>query len=337
MAVVCVVAIGIAGGYLLLAEPAGTLAPAPAPVTGTADQQVEPLRDGDLLFRATEADGYGHLATGQPGDEPQQLPLACERVHHAGGRGICLAADRGVVTRYRAITFDERLRTEHELPLSGIPSRARLSPDGRFAATTVFVTGHSYAQGGFSTETTIFDARTGERVVELEELSVTREGRPIRSADFNFWGVTFTPDGAGFYATLSTRGQTYLVQGDIDARSGVVLPGSNVECPSLSPDGSRLVYKKRVDGDGPVTWRLHLRDLATDAEVPLAEARNIDDQVVWLDDDTIAYGLPQETATPTAGMDVWTLDIEAAAPELLVAGASSPAVVSPAPPASSDA
>ena len=38
----------------------------------------------------------------------------------------------------------------------------------------------------------------------------------------------------------------------------------NVECPSLSPDNTRIVFKKRMtDGPGGVTWRLHVLDLAT--------------------------------------------------------------------------
>ena len=41
---------------------------------------------------------------------------------------------------------------------TGMPSRARVSPDGRYGAVTLFVTGHAYAdRGTFSTQTTLID------------------------------------------------------------------------------------------------------------------------------------------------------------------------------------
>ena len=55
----------------------------------------------------------------------------------------------------------------------------------------------------------------------------------------------------------------------------------DVECPSLSPDETRVAFKRR-QGDN---WRLHVLDLDTGREYPLAETRSVDDQVEWLDDD----------------------------------------------------
>jgi hypothetical protein len=46
------------------------------------------------------------------------------------------------------------------------------------------------------------------------------------------------------------------------------------------------------------TWRLHVLDLASGRETALAETRSVDDQVEWLDDERIMYGL--------AG-DVWVV------------------------------
>ncbi|HVK20895.1 MAG TPA: hypothetical protein VM677_05995, partial [Actinokineospora sp.] len=94
----------------------------------------------------------------------------------------------------------------------------------------------------------------------------------------------------------------------------------NVECPSLSPDGKRVAFKKRVPGDGARPWRQHVLDLTTMVETPLAETRGIDDQVVWLDNDTIAYGLP--------GEGIWAVQANGeGAPRQLVPHASSPSVV----------
>jgi dipeptidyl aminopeptidase/acylaminoacyl peptidase len=115
-------------------------------------------------------------------------------------------------------------------------------------------------------------------------------GKPYKAADLNFWGVTFTADDRRFYATMSTAGHRYLVEGDIASRSVRTLR-ENVECPSLSPDGRRLAFKSAVDGDPGHGWRLSVLDLATLRETGLAEHRSVDDQAAWIDSGTVAYGI----------------------------------------------
>lgn len=87
--------------------------------------------------------------------------LRCDRVHVAADAGICLVADRGLFTTYRAHTFGLDLKPRHTIALAGAPSRVCLSPDGRRAAMTAFVSGDSYNATGFSTGTTIVDMNTG--------------------------------------------------------------------------------------------------------------------------------------------------------------------------------
>ena len=131
----------------------------------------------------------------------------------------------------------------------------------------MFVTGHAYAEAGmFSTQTTLIDLRTGQKIVNLEDFTVSRNGRVVTAVDVNFWGVTFAPDGDHFYATLATGGKTYLVRGSIHDRTMRTLH-ENVECPSLSPDGTRIAYKKRVgSGHQPVaSHRARPQDHARDA------------------------------------------------------------------------
>ena len=213
--------------------------------------------------------------------------------------------------------------------LAGAPSRTRMSADGTRAAVTVFVSGHSYSSPGFSTRTSIIDVHNGRMVAaDLEAFAVVKDGQPLKAADFNFWGVTFTPDGKSFYATLQTAGQQWLVQGDIaQQRMTVIAP--NVECPSLSPDGQRIAFKRRVmpPPQGRVVWQLIVRDLASGAEAVLArETRSVDDQVEWIDDREIAYALPDDT-TPAA-TNAFALAIDGqSAPRLLAPLAYSPAVV----------
>jgi hypothetical protein len=220
-------------------------------------------------------------------------PLVCERVHFAAGSGLCLERAGTFGFSYRATIFGPDFRPRGRVELNGFPSRARVSPDGRLGATTVFVTGHSYAEPGeFSTQTRIIDLKAERIVADLESFAITSEGKRIRSRDFNFWGVTFARGDDRFYATLATRGRTYLVEGDVSAKRARVVH-ENVECPSLSPDGTRIAYKKRVGGP-PSQWRLHVLDLATAVETPLAESRQVDDQVEWLDNGRILYRVDEE-------------------------------------------
>jgi len=241
--------------------------------------------------------------------------LACERVYYAGGRGICMGvAPSGV--DYRAEIFDSQLRPLHEIALTGFPSRARVSADGRYGTMTVFVSGDSYLQSpsAFSTRTTILDMNTGTQIAQLEQFAVSKDGKPFDAVDFNFWGVTFVPgDSNRFYATLGTGSSHYLVEGDIAARSMRVLR-DGVECPSLSPDGKQIAYKSRV-GDGE-SWRLRVLDVKTLEDHAVAETRSIDDQVEWLDDRTLAYAYGDNLyAVPADG---------SGEPRLLVRDASSP-------------
>jgi uncharacterized repeat protein (TIGR01451 family) len=246
-----------------------------------------------------------NLAGGAGSGEVAVLPLAdptgprrltglrCDRVHYAAGHGLCLAVGSGFPPVEYAMEFDDDFRVTHQIPLDGLPSRTRVSADGRYGAATVFVTGHSYLDSGFSTSTTLIDMSGGVAVANLEDFTILRDGNPLAAADVNFWGVTFAADSNRFYATMATGGHTYLVDGDI-ARRTVVVGRDNVECPSLSPDGTRIGFKKRLDdGRGSPVWRFHVLDLATGQETPLAELRNVDDQLEWLDDNTVVYGSPE--------------------------------------------
>jgi hypothetical protein len=263
---------------------------------------------------------------------PTMTALSCDRVHVAADAGVCLTANRGVFTTYRAIVFDADFRPRHTIRLAGVPSRVRVSPDGAVAAITVFVSGHSYAAASFSTLTSILDLESGDLVADdLEKFTFVRDGVPFREIDFNVWGVTFARDGRRFYATLRTGGKTYLIEGDVKTRHARVLR-ENVECPSLSPDNTRVAFKKRQGGGlGPVTWRLSVLDLRTLEDRPLAESRSVDDQVEWLDDRHILYALP-EGAETTASTDTWIVPADGGGePHLFLPKAYSTVVVRTAP------
>ncbi|SNQ51323.1 putative TolB-like translocation protein signal peptide [Frankia canadensis] len=238
---------------------------------------------------------------GDPGAARVSSGVRCLRFHAAAGTGLCLRRVPGIVgDSYQAVVLDADLHERRRVAVGGIPTRTRVSPSGRMAAWTVFVSGDSYADGTFSTRSSILDTRTGHLDTNLETYRIVRDGRAFRAPDVNVWGVTFADDDH-FFATLATGGQTYLVRGEVAARTLTTLRG-NVECPSLSPDGTRLAFKKRVPGlpkDAP--WRLSVLDLRTMRETPLAEGRDVDDQALWLDDRTIAYALPGDYGT-----DLWS-------------------------------
>ena len=89
-----------------------------------------------------------------------------------------------------------------------------------------------------------------------------------------------------------TGGKTYLVEGDLEDRT-LTTVADGVECPSLSPDGTRIAFKQAGTVDGPDRAGRRPSSTSRPASAPCSPAsRNVDDQIEWLDDDTILYGLP---------------------------------------------
>jgi hypothetical protein len=294
----------------------------PAGEDGPARPATAPPR-GALVYRSLDRrrpGRYGRIAWTRPGAgsaRPVFGGPACERLYYAARRGLCLTRTGSAGASVRVRFLGAGLASRRELTLPGIPSRARISPDGRLGSVTSFVTGHSYADPGtFSTGTTILDMEGGRKLADLEDFQVTRDDERFDSVDFNFWGVTFARDDRTFYATLASGGETYLVRGDLRDRTMVTLR-RNAECPSLSPDGTRVVYKKRVGQ--PPAWRYHVLELATGRETPLAETRAVDDQAEWIDDAHVAYRIQE---------DLWSVPADGRGrARLYLARADSPALV----------
>lgn len=258
-----------------------------------------------------------------PGGGRTASNLKCVRFYAAAGTGVCLQSVPGVLRQSnRALLLDAGLRTLRTFPLAGTPSRARVSPSGRFVAWTVFVSGESYSSAFFSTRTSVLDTRTMRLTPSLETFSITLDGKPYRASDINFWGVTFAADDDTFYATLNTADKTYLVRGSL-SRQTVTTLVQNVECPSLSPDGTRIAFKKRILSRTDL-WHEYVLDLSTLHETALAEHHSVDDQATWLDNRTVAYALP--TNGKVGSSDLWSVPADGTGtPRLLIAGASSPA------------
>lgn len=305
--------------------------PGRQPVRATEDPEVAESRalltGPRLVFRHTAVGpDYGLVAMvplARPGGPRTLTGLSCDRIDVVATAGSCLQTRRGGSTSYRWLELGPGLEIVRDSELSGLPSRTRLSRDGSLVASTAFVTGHAYGEGTVSTATHI-RAVGGADFGNLEEFGLEIDGERVQPEDRNVWGVTFA-DTSTFYATVSTGDVDYLVRGDLTARRLTALR-AGVECPSLSPDRRRIAYKKDRGDDGD-RWGIAVLDLATGKETVLrGESANVDDQVQWLDDDTLLYGLPR--ADEPGVTDVWSLDVAARArPRLLVEKAWSPAVV----------
>ncbi|WP_410603271.1 hypothetical protein [Amycolatopsis sp. lyj-90] len=318
LGVVAAVAVLItaAVGYGLYSRDRGPGVNAVAVVSG---QPVSVQAKGQLLFRNTaEGPDFGHLATvpaDSPGEPRKVAGLSCDRFAASAGTALCLAAQPGVLPPMTdVIVLDKDLNEIRRVELPGTPSRGRVSPGGKLAYWTLFVNGDSYAETGFSTRAGILDLTSGQLLKSVEEMALFLGGKQYYSSDVNYWGITFAADGKKFYATVGTKGKTYLVEADYERFSANMIR-ENVECPSLSPDGKRIAFKKRVSADLAAPWRLAVLDLASGRETLLAETRSVDDQAAWLDDRTVAYGLES---------GIWAVpaDGSGAARELVARGAS---------------
>ena len=211
LAGICVAALVASVAFVVRGERSEESTAAPVPSVGS--DAVRPLAaDGTIVFRNLDRKQpslYGFTASAPLRDPAARVTAAlpCSRVYFAGGRGLCLEP-AGALVKQRVTIVDRRFRPLGGVTLQGVPSRARVSPDGRYGSVTFFVYGHSYATpGNFSTQTTIIDLVKRKKLADIERFHVTKDGRKFDSPDFNFWGVTFAPNSDRFYATLATARQ----------------------------------------------------------------------------------------------------------------------------------
>ncbi|MFI5983644.1 TolB family protein [Streptomyces sp. NPDC051555] len=308
---------GGATGYVLHAGARPTARAAAADASFTLAGPALYFRDpttGRVAHRPLSGDADARVAGGP----------SCDRFYAAADTALCLRAEPGVLPKTYAIVLDRQLREVRRVTVPGVPNRARVSASGRMLSWTVFASGDSYATSAFSTRTAILDLRTGYLVTSMEQIPLTLDGARYHAPDVNYWGVTFARDDNRFYATVSSKGRTHLVEGNMGEWSARVLR-ENAECPSLSPDNTRIAFKKKVSDDPAAPWRLYVLDLKSMQETPLAETRSVDDQAAWLDDGTLAYALPGADGRAS---DIWTVPADGTGtPRLTTPNGSSPAAL----------
>jgi hypothetical protein len=303
----------VAGGGIYVAATAASIGNESAPATAAVA--------GDLLFvdLSDGQDRVEKVRMDTPDGTRGTTFLRCQRVYAAGGTTVCLRL-AGPGPTYETAVLDASGKELRTIGLAGIPNRARVSASGRIVSWTTFVTGDSYSvPGGFSTRTGILDLRSGQVIDTLEEFTATVGGEQYTIADRNFWGVTVAADDRTFYATMASQNRTWLMKGDLVART-LQDVRQTAECPSLSPDGVKIAYKKRTSRLGP--WELAVLDLRSGKEVTLPGTIGIDDQAAWLDESRLAYGKSSQVGQKSA---IYSVAADGSSPpSLMISDASSP-------------
>ena len=158
-----------------------------------------------------------------------------------------------------------------------------MSPNGRIGAMTTFVSGDSYTSPG-----AVLDPHDAHRpraaaatIADLEKFTVTKDGERIHSPGLQLLGRDVRARQRRVLRDAGHGRRTTTSCTAASARAPMEVIHDNVECPSLSPDGTRIAYKRR---DGK-PW--HLAPARprprTGADAAVAERRPIDDQAEWLD------------------------------------------------------
>lgn len=250
-----------------------------------------PAGAATLLTRHTLGAEAGRLDLLKlPGGPAQaQLGLRCERVHYNAGVLACLRAVPGQGLKLDLADKAGQVGVTLSFPNVLLASRLRVASNGGLVAFTGFASGHSYTGTDFATRSYVVDAARRRLVADLSTFKVVESAAlQMPARRFNVWGVSFDPAAPGrFVATVGAGGEVFLVQGDLAAKT-LVLLRKDMECPSYSPDGKRIAFKRRKPGGG---WLPAVYEPASGREWVLQEARSLDDQILWLDNDTIAYEL----------------------------------------------
>ena len=283
-----------------------TAEPNPVRYTPLTDSNLDDLLSKPhlLSIRSPDRQGEPYALEVIPATDPFQprirTKLSCVNVHFRSGRGICVTPPTDPLGTIIAIV-DQHLRVTRTIMLPGSPSRARMSADGTHGAITNFLSGHSYADTTFTTATTIFDFATGTSS-NLETWAAFNDNKRITDKSRNFWGVTFLVDNT-FLVAMGIRGDRYLLKGDPTTRELRVI-GTRMECPSVSPDGKHLTFRRGiVEANGATSMPLFLLDLDTMTERRLTFNETVDGQPEWLDNHRITIG------TPTGPPNVAVVDI----------------------------
>lgn len=252
-----------------------------------ADDALAPF----LIFRTLAPPAaHGRLAVlllDSPGAVRRPLALSCARVHYAGGRGLCVVqAPDGQPARYAVHTFDRTMTLGPRVDVPGVPTRVRVSPDGRRGAITTYAEEESPAGERLATGALIVDMSTGQVLGDVRQFRIDTRATPELDGPIDVGSVAFEADGDRFFAAVSAASGHYLCAGSVDERrlTGILAGVANE---ALSPGGRQLAVKMLRDGG---FWQLAVIDLRTWEQRELKQGeRSVDDQVEWFDEEHVMY------------------------------------------------
>jgi hypothetical protein len=248
--------------------------------------------------------------------------IRCARLHAAAsGEVLCLS--NNVMTKGRfefsapyAATYSRDLNTQTNRFNEGSNARinrARISSDGKQQAWTYFIRGHNYMDAGsaqFSTLTQIHSPPSST-LQDVEKWPLTHKGAVVKAIDLNYWGVSFHPKNPQqFLVTAFFKGKAHLALGDLRSKTMRTIY-EGVECPSYSPNGDTIAFKKRLSSTRWAPAILHLSTLKATVFNHIKES--VDDQIDWLDAHTLLYEVVNTPLLGEASIDLMTLNTQAKA------------------------
>ena len=256
LAVICVMALGGALAYLVMSRNDQKTIEGRAAAASVAQSPLGAVEAHPrIVFRNLAPGASSGTLAMVPLDDPARPPAntttPSERVYATSKNMICLSADRGFITTYGAHILDNTMQQTQTLPFIGIPSRARLSQDGSYAATTSFTASDSYGSVSFSTRTYI-TAVGGQTLGNLVDFTLIHDGKSIDPVDRNYWGVTFAAEDDTFYATVRWSNHTWLVRGGSYGRQTRLGTHAvyyrDIDHTSQTFGGSPMPYSQFFDG-----------------------------------------------------------------------------------------
>jgi hypothetical protein len=285
------------------------------------DVSNHPVAPPFVMYRALEPGAYGRLAILPlaPGASSRISGLACSRLHYAGGRGLCAVQEAHVGRNVSnvAYVFDRSLTRGRRIPLDGIPTRLRVSPNGYVGAITTYAEEESPEGERLVSRTRVVDLQKGVVIADLSDFRLEQLNPSSMEGPVDMTGVTFERGADRFFATAATPAERYLIAGSLRERRLSVIR-SGIAAESLSPDGTKLVAKRLIRERG--FWQLVVIDLQTWAEHDLPQGpRSVDDQVEWFDEDHVVYHDADHEGT-----SLWLLPVDGSSgPRVLIKDAYS--------------